>query len=112
MRWCCDVSVRCHATVRCCAVSWCCAVSVAQVRAFHPITGMESLRVETIAKAQAWQRCGRAGREGPGKVRRRCVVGCDGAIVKTNAVHVGVCVAVLPPIHGGLLREDGHELHP
>ena len=30
---------------------------------------MEALKVESISKAQSWQRAGRAGREAPGKVR-------------------------------------------
>ncbi len=41
---------------------------LAKVRSFHPSTGMEALKVESISKAQSWQRAGRAGREAPGKV--------------------------------------------
>jgi HrpA-like RNA helicase len=33
-------------------------------------SGVETLRVEAISQAQAWQRAGRAGREGPGKCFR------------------------------------------
>jgi HrpA-like RNA helicase len=40
----------------------------AKVRAYHPGTGMEALKVESISKAQSTQRAGRAGREAAGKV--------------------------------------------
>lgn len=35
-------------------------------RSFVPQTGMELLKIESVSKAQAWQRTGRAGREAPG----------------------------------------------
>lgn len=35
-------------------------------RVYNPITGLDILRVERISDAQAWQRCGRAGRDAPG----------------------------------------------
>ena len=41
-----------------------------KTRSFNPATGMESLLEEPVSKAQAWQRCGRAGREAPGKCFR------------------------------------------
>eukprot|EP00842_Homolaphlyctis_polyrhiza_P007123 jgi/Hompol1/9/HPOL_001305-RA len=37
-----------------------------KVRAFSAKTGIETLSVQAISKASAWQRTGRAGREGPG----------------------------------------------
>lgn len=39
---------------------------VVKVRKFNPVTGMDSLKVEKISQAQAWQRSGRAGRESDG----------------------------------------------
>lgn len=41
-----------------------------KARTHHPTTGLDVLRVEKVAKAQAWQRTGRAGREAPGKCYR------------------------------------------
>ncbi|KAK3131825.1 hypothetical protein QOZ80_6AG0511980 [Eleusine coracana subsp. coracana] len=41
-----------------------------KARAYNPVTGMESLIVIPVSKAQALQRSGRAGREGPGKCFR------------------------------------------
>lgn len=41
-----------------------------KARTHNPITGLDILRVEKIAKAQAWQRTGRAGRENAGKCYR------------------------------------------
>lgn len=41
-----------------------------KVRTYNPTTGMDILRVEKVSKAQAWQRCGRAGREAAGKCYR------------------------------------------
>ncbi|XP_031492999.1 pre-mRNA-splicing factor ATP-dependent RNA helicase DEAH10-like isoform X1 [Nymphaea colorata] len=41
-----------------------------KARSYHPHTGMESLVIVPISKAQALQRSGRAGREGPGKCFR------------------------------------------
>ncbi|OAY64295.1 ATP-dependent RNA helicase DHX8, partial [Ananas comosus] len=41
-----------------------------KVRSYNPVTGMESLTISEISKAQALQRSGRAGREGPGKCFR------------------------------------------
>eukprot|EP00268_Persea_americana_P030770 TRINITY_DN2982_c0_g1_i1.p1 TRINITY_DN2982_c0_g1~~TRINITY_DN2982_c0_g1_i1.p1 ORF type:complete len:723 (-),score=109.29 TRINITY_DN2982_c0_g1_i1:1846-4014(-) len=41
-----------------------------KARAYNPLTGMESLIVIKTSKAQALQRSGRAGREGPGKCFR------------------------------------------
>ncbi|XP_012278614.1 putative ATP-dependent RNA helicase DHX33 [Orussus abietinus] len=39
---------------------------VVKARTHHPTTGLDVLRVEKIAKAHAWQRTGRAGRESSG----------------------------------------------
>eukprot|EP00045_Choanoeca_perplexa_P016059 m.211780 g.211780 ORF g.211780 m.211780 type:complete len:683 (-) comp17156_c0_seq1:1776-3824(-) len=39
-------------------------------RAFNPRTGMDTLAVYPVSKAQAQQRCGRAGREAPGQCYR------------------------------------------
>ncbi|TVU12245.1 hypothetical protein EJB05_45878, partial [Eragrostis curvula] len=41
-----------------------------KARSYSPVTGMESLIVIPVSKAQALQRSGRAGREGPGKCFR------------------------------------------
>lgn len=41
-----------------------------KARAYNPVTGMESLIIVPVSKAQALQRSGRAGREGPGKCFR------------------------------------------
>ncbi|CAL5037269.1 unnamed protein product [Urochloa decumbens] len=41
-----------------------------KARAYNPVTGMESLIIIPVSKAQALQRSGRAGREGPGKCFR------------------------------------------
>lgn len=41
-----------------------------KARSYNPITGMESLIITPTSKAQALQRSGRAGREGPGKCFR------------------------------------------
>lgn len=41
-----------------------------KVKNYNPVTGMESLIIIPISKAQAVQRSGRAGREGPGKCFR------------------------------------------
>ncbi|XP_071447618.1 ATP-dependent RNA helicase DHX33 [Hetaerina americana] len=41
-----------------------------KLRTHNPMTGMDSLKVQRISKAQAWQRAGRAGREGPGTCYR------------------------------------------
>ncbi|KAK9092472.1 hypothetical protein Syun_027383 [Stephania yunnanensis] len=41
-----------------------------KVRSYNPCTGIESLVIVPISKAQAFQRSGRAGREGPGKCYR------------------------------------------
>ncbi|KAG8093754.1 hypothetical protein GUJ93_ZPchr0012g21349 [Zizania palustris] len=41
-----------------------------KARAYNPVTGMESLIIIPVSKAQALQRSGRAGREGPGKCYR------------------------------------------
>ncbi|XP_068661104.1 pre-mRNA-splicing factor ATP-dependent RNA helicase DEAH10-like [Aristolochia californica] len=41
-----------------------------KARAYNPVTGMESLIIIPTSKAQALQRSGRAGREGPGKCFR------------------------------------------
>ncbi|XP_010260281.1 PREDICTED: pre-mRNA-splicing factor ATP-dependent RNA helicase DEAH10 [Nelumbo nucifera] len=41
-----------------------------KARSYNPITGMESLIIIPTSKAQALQRSGRAGREGPGKCFR------------------------------------------
>uniref|UniRef100_A0ACD5Y679 Uncharacterized protein n=1 Tax=Avena sativa TaxID=4498 RepID=A0ACD5Y679_AVESA len=41
-----------------------------KARAYNPVTGMESLIIIPVSKAQALQRRGRAGREGPGKCFR------------------------------------------
>ncbi|CAN6451887.1 unnamed protein product [Victoria cruziana] len=41
-----------------------------KARSYHPQTGMESLSILPISKAQALQRSGRAGRDGPGKCFR------------------------------------------
>lgn len=38
-------------------------------RSYNPRMGTETLRSEVISQAQARQRAGRAGREGPGQVR-------------------------------------------
>ncbi|XP_046467981.1 ATP-dependent RNA helicase DHX33 [Neodiprion pinetum] len=43
---------------------------VVKARTHHSATGLDVLRVEKVAKAQAWQRTGRAGREAPGKCYR------------------------------------------
>ncbi|KAI0494599.1 hypothetical protein KFK09_024740 [Dendrobium nobile] len=43
---------------------------VVKSRYYNPVTGMESLIIMSISKAQALQRSGRAGREGPGKCFR------------------------------------------
>ncbi|KAL0908446.1 hypothetical protein M5K25_022941 [Dendrobium thyrsiflorum] len=43
---------------------------VVKSRYYNPVTGMESLIIMPISKAQALQRSGRAGREGPGKCFR------------------------------------------
>ncbi|CAG0878892.1 unnamed protein product [Darwinula stevensoni] len=42
----------------------------AKIRTFDPSTGLEVLQVTKISRAQAWQRSGRAGREGPGVAYR------------------------------------------
>lgn len=42
----------------------------AKARTFDPVTGFESLKIERISKAQAEQRAGRAGRQGPGTAYR------------------------------------------
>lgn len=39
---------------------------VVKRRVYDPITGMDSLRIIRISQDQAWQRCGRAGRESDG----------------------------------------------
>ncbi|XP_047050747.1 pre-mRNA-splicing factor ATP-dependent RNA helicase DEAH10-like [Lolium rigidum] len=41
-----------------------------KARSYNPVTGMESLIIIPVSKAQALQRSGRAGREGPGKCFR------------------------------------------
>ncbi|KAJ3695365.1 hypothetical protein LUZ60_000742 [Juncus effusus] len=41
-----------------------------KARSYNPVTGMESLIIIPTSKAQALQRSGRAGREGPGKCYR------------------------------------------
>ncbi|KAJ8686582.1 hypothetical protein QAD02_022376 [Eretmocerus hayati] len=43
---------------------------VVKERTYHPTTGFDTLKVEKVSKAQAWQRTGRAGREAPGKCYR------------------------------------------
>ncbi|CAG0886290.1 unnamed protein product [Cyprideis torosa] len=45
------------------AVVDCCR---AKIKSYNPSTGLESLKVSMISQAQAWQRAGRAGREGDG----------------------------------------------
>ena len=40
------------------------------VRGYNPLIGLDVLCVQPISKAQSWQRCGRAGREGPGACYR------------------------------------------
>lgn len=39
---------------------------VVKMKRYDPVTGLESLRVNKISQAQAWQRTGRAGRESEG----------------------------------------------
>ncbi|EDV99052.1 ATP-dependent RNA helicase DHX33 [Drosophila grimshawi] len=39
-------------------------------KSFNPGTGLELLKTVRISQAQAWQRCGRAGRDAPGKCYR------------------------------------------
>lgn len=43
---------------------------VVKVKNFDPTTGMETLKIQKISQAQAWQRSGRAGREFPGTCYR------------------------------------------
>ena len=40
------------------------------VRGYNPLIGLDVLCVQPVSKAQSWQRCGRAGREGPGACYR------------------------------------------
>ena len=39
-------------------------------RGYNPLIGLDVLCVQPVSQAQAWQRCGRAGREGPGACYR------------------------------------------
>lgn len=39
-------------------------------RIYNPCTNLDILRIVRISQAQAWQRCGRAGRDSPGKCYR------------------------------------------
>jgi hypothetical protein len=39
-------------------------------RTFHPSSGLDMLKVQVVSQAQAWQRCGRAGRDAPGTCYR------------------------------------------
>ena len=45
-------------------------MSLLHLRGYNPVTGLDVLCVQPISQAQAWQRCGRAGREGPGACYR------------------------------------------
>ena len=45
-------------------------MSLLYLRGYNPVTGLDVLCVQPISQAQAWQRCGRAGREGPGACYR------------------------------------------
>ena len=75
------------------------------LRGYNPLIGLDVLCVQPISKAQAWQRCGRAGREGPGKCYRlyteetfqvQCVCVCVCMCVCVCVcVHVCVCVCVV-----------------
>lgn len=44
-------------------------------RIFDPKTGMDSLKISRISQDQAWQRCGRAGRESEGFCYRTYTLG-------------------------------------
>lgn len=48
---------------------------VVKVKKFDPVTGMETLKIQKISQAQAWQRSGRAGREFPGTCYRTYTLG-------------------------------------
>ncbi|XP_012155237.1 putative ATP-dependent RNA helicase DHX33 isoform X2 [Ceratitis capitata] len=39
-------------------------------RVYNPNTGLDALRIVRVSQAQAWQRCGRAGRDAPGTCYR------------------------------------------
>jgi ATP-dependent RNA helicase DHX33 len=41
-----------------------------KAKGYNPLIGLDVLCVQPVSQAQAWQRCGRAGREGPGACYR------------------------------------------
>eukprot|EP01138_Halocafeteria_seosinensis_P014354 gb/GECG01014655.1/.p1 GENE.gb/GECG01014655.1/~~gb/GECG01014655.1/.p1 ORF type:complete len:887 (+),score=92.20 gb/GECG01014655.1/:1-2661(+) len=66
-----------------------------KVRAFDPRSGVETLRPVPVSQAQAWQRAGRAGREGPGECYR----------LYTESVYLELSPQPVPEIQRVLLSE-------
>eukprot|EP00898_Chlorokybus_atmophyticus_P002603 jgi/Chlat1/3343/Chrsp23S03777 len=62
-----------------------------KARAYHPKTGVESLAVVAVSKAQARQRAGRAGRDGPGRCFRLYTESSFSALAATSAPEILRC---------------------
>jgi ATP-dependent RNA helicase DHX33 len=64
---------------------------VVKVKKFDPVTGMESLKIQKISQAQAWQRSGRAGREFPGTCYRTYTLNEMNEYEKTSKPEILRC---------------------
>ncbi|XP_042405159.1 pre-mRNA-splicing factor ATP-dependent RNA helicase DEAH10-like [Zingiber officinale] len=62
-----------------------------KARSYNPVTGMESLIIIPTSKAQALQRSGRAGREGPGKCFRLYPESEFGKLADTTVPEIKRC---------------------
>ncbi|KAG1334416.1 putative pre-mRNA-splicing factor ATP-dependent RNA helicase DEAH10-like [Cocos nucifera] len=62
-----------------------------KARSYNPLTGMESLIIIPTSKAQALQRSGRAGREGPGKCFRLYLESEFGKLVDSTVPEIKRC---------------------
>nr|XP_010917350.1 pre-mRNA-splicing factor ATP-dependent RNA helicase DEAH10 isoform X2 [Elaeis guineensis]XP_010917351.1 pre-mRNA-splicing factor ATP-dependent RNA helicase DEAH10 isoform X2 [Elaeis guineensis]XP_029119434.1 pre-mRNA-splicing factor ATP-dependent RNA helicase DEAH10 isoform X2 [Elaeis guineensis]XP_029119435.1 pre-mRNA-splicing factor ATP-dependent RNA helicase DEAH10 isoform X2 [Elaeis guineensis] len=62
-----------------------------KARSYNPVTGMESLIIIPTSKAQALQRSGRAGREGPGKCFRLYPESEFGKLVDSTVPEIKRC---------------------
>lgn len=62
-----------------------------KARSYSPVTGMESLSIIPISKAQALQRSGRAGREGPGKCFRLYPESEFGKLIDSTVPEIKRC---------------------
>ena len=93
-------------------------------RGYNPLIGLDVLCVQPVSKAQSWQRCGRAGREGPGicyrlyteetfQVQYVCMGGegrwvvclvvwaCRGTPYKGEGAHICLVVHAVEPLYSG-----------